>query len=46
MNLSDRAAFLSDISEIEPEKFVSAWAAIAPTIEEKERALLHQRFFT
>lgn len=44
MNPDDRAAFLSDIREAQPEKFISAWRGIAPAIEERERTQLAQKY--
>lgn len=44
MNPSDRAAFLSDIHDVQPEKFSIAWEAISPTLGEVERARLCQEF--
>lgn len=43
MNPSDRLAFLSDIQEIQPEKFNAAWQGIAPTLEREEQESLIQR---
>lgn len=39
MNPCDRAAFLSDIREAQPEKFNVAWQEIAPTLEREEQKL-------
>jgi hemerythrin-like domain-containing protein len=40
MNPLDRLAFLSDIQQSQPEKFMMAWDGIASSIEAKERANL------
>lgn len=37
MNPLDRAAFLSDIHEAQPEKFIVAWQSIAPMLEKEEQ---------
>ena len=40
MNPIDREAFLSDIYEAEPDKFMMAWKQIGPTLPEKEQVQL------
>lgn len=44
MNSSDRIAFLADIQEVQPKKFIAAWHSIESTFNQKERADLIQRF--
>lgn len=44
MNPSDRLAFLSDIQEAQPEKFLAAWRGIAPTLDEGEQDKLAKKF--
>lgn len=43
MNPSDRLAFLSDIQTIQPEKFISAWNGIAPTLTREEQSSLSKQ---
>ncbi len=43
MNPSDRLAFLSDIKEIQPEKFNAAWHGIAPTLSQDEQTSLSKQ---
>lgn len=43
MNPSDRLAFLSDIQTIQPEKFISAWNGIAPTLTKEEQSSLSKQ---
>lgn len=40
MNPCDRAAFLSDIQESQPEKFIVAWQMISPRLDKQEQANL------
>jgi len=44
MNPSDRAAFLSDIHEVDPDKFTIVWPAIAPMLDRQEQSNLVQQF--
>lgn len=43
MNPADRFALLSDIQNLQPEKFMTAWHGIAPVIEKDEQARLMQQ---
>ncbi len=43
MNPSDRLAFLSDIQEAQPAKFIAAWQGIAHLLEKEERESLVQQ---
>lgn len=43
MNCSDRLAFLSDIQEAQPEKFLAAWRGIASTLARSERESLSKQ---
>lgn len=44
MNCDDRASFLLDIKECEPEKFLSAWQGISTMLDSKEKAILIRKF--